>query len=105
MITRRDLDEAIDELETKSPSMEGCIRLAALYTVREHLYGDVGQYGAPSPSGAVESIIGDHGDSEFLQVIAGKDAGDVWAVIDETMATLKLMEPRLYAGVLRKIDK
>lgn len=102
MITRRDLDEAIEELEAKNPSMEGCIRLAALYTVRAHLFDDGDSYGATPP---VEEVIGTHGDSEFLQMISGKNADSVWSVIDETMATLKLMEPRLYAGVLRKINK
>lgn len=102
MITRRDLDEAIEELEAKNPSMEGCIRLAALYTVRAHLFEGGDSYGAPAPT---ETVIGEHGDSEFLQMIAHKDAAHVWSVMAEAMESLKLMEPRFYAGILRKLNQ
>ena len=110
MITRRDLDEQIEYIKGKiNQTPEECVRLAAYYTIRDHLdgvelpqvYGDA----APAIAKTEESVVGNHGTSEFLQVIAGKDAETVWKVIDETMDTLKLMEPRLYAGVLRKLEK
>ena len=69
----------------------------------------VGSYGdaAPNPTTAtiVETVIGEHGDSEFMQLIAHRDADHVWAVIDGMMETLKVMEPRLYAGVIRRINE
>lgn len=43
--------------------------------------------------------------SAFRQVIAGKDASDVWPVLAEAMESLRLMEPRLYAGIIRKLNK
>lgn len=43
-------------------------------------------------------------DNEFLQAINGKDADKVWAVIGELMDTIALTNPRLYAGILRKIE-
>ena len=107
MLERRELDERIAEIKNKRNQTEAeIVKLAAYIIARDELDGNgaVRSYGDAAPSApAVETRIGEYGDSEFLQVIAGKDASDVWAVIDETMAALKLTEPRLYAGVLRKI--
>ena len=109
MITRRDLDEQIEFIKGKiNQTPEECVRLAAYYTIRDHLdgvelpqaYGDA----PPATAKTEESVVGNHGTSEFLRVIAGKDAETVWKVIDGTMDTLKLMEPRFYAGVIRKIQ-
>lgn len=112
MLERRELDERIAEIVNKRDQTVGEIRdLAAFIVARNDLSKEnaVGSYGdaAPSPTAApiVETIIGDHGDSEFLQLIAHRDADHVWAVIDGMMETLKVMEPRLYAGVIRRINE
>lgn len=112
MLERRELDERIAEIVNKRNQTVGEIHdLAAFIIARDDLDKDkaVGSYGAeaPAPTAApiVETIIGDHGDSDFLQLIAGRDAGRVWAVIDGMMETLKVMEPRLYAGVIRRINE
>lgn len=112
MLERRELDERIAEIVNKRDQTVGEIRdLAAFIVARNDLSKEsaVGSYGdaAPNPMTApiVETIIGDHGDSDFLQLIAGRDAGHVWTVIDGMMETLKVMEPRLYAGVLRRINE
>lgn len=107
MITRQDLDERIAEIKNKRNQTETeCMKLAAFLIIRNDLDGDlVGSYGSTAPAAAEEeSIIGEHGESEFLRLIAGKPAKDVWMVIDEAMSALKLNEPRMYAGVLRKIQ-
>jgi len=88
--------------------MTDCVRLAALYTIRGHLDDEPpdGYYGSAEPSASqTETVIGDYGDTEFLQLIAGKDAHAVWLVMAEAMDSLKLMEPRFYAGILRKLNK
>lgn len=110
MLERQELEEHIAEIVNKRDQSVSEIRdLAAFIIARDDLSQNkaVGSYGdaAPATDKTEETIIGNHGTSEFLQVIAGKDAGTVWKVIDETMDTLKLMEPRLYAGVLRKLEK
>jgi len=112
MLERRELEERIAEIKGKRDQTVGEIRdLAAFIIARDDLDKDkaVGSYGdaAPIPTAApiVETVIGDHGDSEFLQLIAHRDADHVWAVIDGMMETLKVMEPRLYAGVIRRINE
>ena len=109
MITRRDLDEAIERIRGQvDQTMTDCVRLAALYTIRGHLDDEPpdGYYGAAEPSAPqqAEALIGDYGDTEFLQFIAGRNPDDVWPIIAEAMESLKLMEPWFYAGVLRKIN-
>lgn len=112
MLERRELEERIAEIVNKRDQSVSEIRdLAAFIIARNDLDKEeaAGSYGdaAPNPMTApiVETIIGDYGDSEFLKVIAGKDSALVWNVINATMETLKVMEPRLYAGVLRRIEE
>lgn len=43
------------------------------------------------------------GDSEFAQIINGKPQKDIWPVIDELMQTLAVVQPKVYAAVLKKL--
>jgi len=109
MLERRELDERIAEIKNKRDQTVGEIRdLAAFIIARDDLGKEeaVGSYGdaAPATAAIVETVIGEHGDSEFLQLIAHRDADHVWAVIDEAMETLRATEPRFYAGILRRIQ-
>lgn len=108
MITRQDLDERIAEIKNKRDQTETeCMKLAAFLIIRNDLDGTpAGSYGSASPVVQVqseESTIGDYGDTDFLRLVAGRRAADVWAVLDEAMSALKLSEPRMYAGIMRKI--
>ena len=111
MLERREVEERIAEIKNKRDQTETeCVKLAAFLIIRDDFEkGAVGSYGdaAPNPMTApiVETIIGNHGDSEFLQMIAGMESAHVWSVMAEAMESLKVMEPRFYAGVLRKLEK
>lgn len=109
MLERRELDERIAEIKNKRDQTVGEIRdLAAFIIARDDLGKEeaVGSYGdaAPATAAIVETVIGEHGGSDFLQLIAGRDADHVWAVLDEAMETLRATEPRFYAGILRRIQ-
>ncbi len=111
MLERRELDERIAEIVNKRDQTVGEIRdLAAFIVARNDLSKEraVGSYGdaalIPATATIVETVIGDHGDSEFLQLIAHRNADHVWAVLDEAMETLRATEPRFYAGILRRIQ-
>ena len=102
MITEHDLQEAIAECEgDRHPNANTCIKLAAFYTIREHLFPTE----PPTYSYAAGPSVGISydGESEFAQRINGMEPGDVWPVIDELMDTLKVMMPRLYNGVMMKL--
>lgn len=102
MITEHDLQEAIAECNgIRNPTASTAIKLAALYTVKDHLYGEPPisySYAAPPETVKVDS------DSEFAQVISGRNQDEVWPIIDELMQTLSAIQPRLYDAVMRKLQ-
>ena len=108
MITEKDLAEAIAECQgQRNPTANTCIKLAAFYTIRNELFGSAQgaetppaySYAAPPDSGKVNF----DGDSEFAQTVSGRNQSEIWPVIDELMDTLKMIQPRLYDGVMRKL--
>lgn len=100
MLNERDLLQAISECEKKVNNYEGCQKLATLYTIYDHIYGKPDY----SPLETVKEVtIANHGDSEFLQLIEGKDAEYIWQLIDELLETVKATQPRLYDSVIRRL--
>ena len=43
------------------------------------------------------------GDSEFLQIVDGKDSVAVFAVMDDLMDTIRATAPRAYDNVMRRL--
>lgn len=113
MITEQDLQEAIAECEgQRNPNANTCIKLAAFYTIKQHMFGgeDSGTYSfAAGPHPAMEKSVEDPGlvayesDTEFAKEIYGMRVDVLISIIDELMSTLEVIQPRLYAGVMRKI--
>lgn len=110
MITEKDLQEAIAECQgVRSPNANTCIKLAAYYIIREHLYGEPQREspGGYSFSPAAElppaETVAVYGESEFAQAVTGMDPAEAWGVMDELMDTLRVINPGLYRGVLRKL--
>lgn len=111
MITEQDLQEAIAECQgQRNPNANTCIKLAAFLTIRKELYGnqeqrisipEIPKYSyATEPS---EKIIEYEGNSEFSQIINGKSEHEVFLVVDELMEMLKLLYPKIYNSVIRKL--
>ena len=107
MITKEDLQEAIAECQGKrNPDANTCIKLAAFLTIQKEMFGEESvelhreSYSyTPAPVEGIEY----NGDSEFSQEVRGLDVNDVMGVMDELMTTLQVVNPRLYAGVMRKL--
>ncbi len=101
MITEKDLMEAIAECQgDRNPDANTCIKLAAFYTIRREMYGTA----EPMPTYSyAEPPVSYDSDSEFMSEIRDKNLDSVLPVIDELMDTLKVMMPRLYDGVMKKI--
>lgn len=114
MITKQDLDAAIMECNgMQKPNSKTCIMLAAFYTIRDHLYPDKNDTADPEPvmprleegySYAANNNIIYEGDSDFAQAINGRDQIEILAIIDELMETLRVINPRLYMSVMRRIN-
>lgn len=107
MITETDLQEAIAECKgQRNPNANTCIKLASFYTILDHMNDNnqekIYSY-AKAPVVVESGKIDYYSDSDFSHIINGKDQNDVWVVMDELMDTLKVMYPRLYDGVMRKV--
>lgn len=107
MITERDLQEAIAECEgQKNPNVNTCIKLAAFYTIKQNLFPSPNFGNAPTgysyASGATKEEY--NSGTDFSNAISGADYVKVMSVIDELMATLEVINPSLYNGVMRKLS-
>lgn len=112
MLDKAEIRAAIAKLEFDESSYSNYAKLASLYVIRDKMQeeerGDGGKYvgyysGAPAPVTAEPAIVGEYGDSEFLLAVAGKNPAKAWAVVDELMDTLSLVNRKVYDSVLRKI--
>lgn len=108
MIKEQDLLEAIAECQgERNPDARTCRNLAAFYTILDHIQEKedtnniepVLEYSYDSNPGLIEY----NSKSEFSKLIYGKDINDIMPIIDELMETLKLINPRLYDSVIKKI--
>lgn len=105
MITKHDLDEAIAEcLGQRNPNANTCLKLAAFYTIKKELFNEeIPMYSyAPEPVG--NEKLDTYGDSEFLEAVSGKSLSDVMPIMDELMDAMKVLQPRIYDSVMRKIE-
>lgn len=110
MITEQDLQEAIAECKgIKNPNANTCIKLAAFLIIQKEMYSK-----KEDPAPALESTysfdapptdtVTYYSTTEFGEAVEGRKADDIWAIMDELMSTLSVLNPRLYAAVLRKIQ-
>lgn len=106
MITEQDLQAAIAECEgQRNPNASTCIKLAAFYTIRDHLFpqeqdhfADVGNM-VYSRAAEPEYESG----TEFAQAVAGWSKSDLMPVVDELVTAVSVLNPRLYASFMRKL--
>ena len=108
MITEKDLQDAIAECQgERKPTATTCRNLAAYFTIYDHLFPKQAELAEDIPQTIFktvdEDIIADYGDTEFYRMIRGRKAADIWAVMNELMETLQVINPRLYDGVMRQL--
>ena len=114
MITEFDIDSAIAECQgVKNPNAKTCIMLAAFLTIKKEYFSDkeikppeIPAYSfTEAPQNQSEGIITYQNNTEFSQLIEGKQSNEIWAVMDYLMSTLQALNPRLYNSVLSKIEE
>ena len=113
MITEQDLQEAIAECEgQRNPTANTCIKLAAFYTIKQHLFPDEkpAYSFAPAPINAKSEdtekpsdLVNYKSDSEFAQAVYGLPNDVAWSIMDELMSTLAVINPKLYNSIMRKV--
>lgn len=109
MITQQDLQEAIAECQgVRNPNASTCIKLAAFLTIQKEMYGkneditphtDYSFSTGPSTS----DVIQFESDTEFANLVNGRDQQEIMRIVDELITTLEVVQPRLYASVMRRI--
>lgn len=107
MITEHDLAEAIAECEgQRNPSANTCLKLAAFYTIRENMFPKKQEPNFYSMQN--EPITNEkmeyESKTEFGQVVSGMDINEIMPIMDELMTTLKVLVPKLYDGVIKKLS-
>ena len=100
MISLEQLDGEIAALEEKDPTFVVMQKLAALYTVRDHMVLEKNS----NPVTVTLETVPTFSDSEFGRLVAGKNIDSVMKTVDELMATIEALYPRLYDSVIRDLS-
>lgn len=108
MITEKDLHEAIAECQgERNPNANTCIKLAAYYTILNEIsrkdYPEM-KMSSGDPMPITSDRIYIESDSEFAQIVNGMNPQEVWPLMNELMETLNMVNPRLYASVIRRLE-
>ena len=111
MLDPKEIDLEIARLEYGESSYPAYAKLATLYTIKNQMNKQIPdnrsyeQAYSAGPATEMSVDVGRYGDSEFLREVEGKDQEQVWGIMDDLMDTLRVANPRVYNGVMRKIRK
>jgi hypothetical protein len=101
VIKEQELLDAIAECQgERNPNANTCRNLAAFYTILDHMNGN-NTSSEPMPK-LDEGYSYDSG-SDFYLAIRQKSMDEILGLFDEVMETLQVVNPRLYASIMRKI--
>lgn len=107
MITEHDLQEAIAECKgQRNPTANTCIKLAAFYIIRDKLYpapDEKSMDHEPVFYSSMTSPVNYTSNSEFGKILDHVPLEHVLSVVDELMDTVKVLNPRLYDSVIRRL--
>ena len=101
MIDREELLCAIDQCEHEPMNPSVRQKLAQLYIIYDHSFDRQAELKRIKTE--KQTIISTGGTSDFLKAVEGKEANAIWDIINELMASIKVIQPNLYDAVLIKI--
>lgn len=105
LITEHDLRAAIAECQgERNPNANTCIKLAAYYTILREQQGDY-SFQAPTLVENQNELIDYQSDTDFGKAVRGKDTAFILGLIDDLMTILQAVQPQLYNGVMRELNK
>lgn len=106
MITEKELLLSIDDCLQEPITGSKRSVLADLIIIYNHLFGEPIEGRGYSYENRVEKfIIQTNSDTEFLELVNGKDINSVLDVMQELMEAVKILQPRMYDSVLTKIQE
>lgn len=108
MLKKDELNEYIADLKSqKNHTKSDLALLSSLYTIVDHAFEQeeptMRAYSQAAAPIATKTALDRYGDSDFLLVVAGKMPDAAWAVMDDLMDTLRVVNPRVYESVMRKM--
>ena len=106
MLDAKEIEKEISRLEYIESSYANYAKLADLYTIQNQMNKTAGADEYPRsavPAVETENEIGYYGDSEFMQAVAGKDACEIWLIIDDLMSTLQVVNTKAYNRIMNRI--
>ena len=104
MITEKQLLEGIAECQgQRNPNANTCYKLASFYTILDHMKKDTEAENKIEPVSYSYAQELYQSDTEFGKEIQDLSQYEIMKIMDELMSTLSIIEPRLYASVMRKI--
>lgn len=108
LITEYDLEETIAKYQgIVNPSTNDCVKLAALYTVRNELFPKEKEQSAPAYSFAAEpvkNVVDYDSGTEFSDIIHGRKTADIFERLDRCMSELKFLNPKMYNAILNELE-
>lgn len=99
MTSMEQINGEIATLEQETPTHAVMQKLSSLYIVRDHMTLGTN----PEPATVVSDMVDYPGTTDFAQLINNHKQRDAWAVMDDLMNTLQVLNPRLYDAVLQKL--
>ena len=93
------LRKEIDELEAGETTWSNVQKLAALYSVHDHLSND----GTPIYAQAVTDVMPECGIGEFEEACTGKPILSLVDILSEHMVVAKTLYPKEYRAVIDRI--
>lgn len=97
------INGTIAEWEAKDLTFVVVERLAWLYIVRDNALMKVKEETGEEP--VIMPTVTLSSGSEFMEICSKANPSKLWSVLDETMETLKVVQPRLYEAVLRNLKE
>ncbi len=107
MFSEAELVSAIEELTEGRHTIQNCEKLAAIFTVLDHLHPQEKKEAEPILTGAsyqaAPDKVPDLGDSEFFRVAEGKSTRSVLLLVDELAEAVRVLNPKLYADFIDRL--
>jgi hypothetical protein len=102
MIDKGEISAEIEKLEQGRTTYANCEKLSILYNVRDHI-GNVSQAQVRSKSDATEPQPSFSRASDFATACEGVSKERIVEVFDEHMDAVRVLYPKEYSAILRKL--
>ena len=104
MLSLEHINAEIANVVAHGDNRNDVLYLASLFTCRSGLAGEDAR-NTPSSDALRMYTVETGEDSAFMKCVNGHCYADVLSVINELMDTIHVLNPRLYDGVIRKLQE